>query len=139
MTGALADELSDRGLEILRRTGFRKDGVAPGAPCALRIGRKRGIAGYGNHRHVACPGVVSEPAGQLEPVDSRNVEVGHDHVRDGIPCAFERLKAVVGLLDPEARLRQPICIHATTVPVILDKEHDWRRFPVLHLGHRGKV
>jgi len=138
VTGPLADEIPDRSLEILRRARLWEHRITTGATGAPRIRRERGVPGDRNYRNVTGARILSEPTSQFEPVDPRDVKVGHDHVRAGIECPFERLQPVVSLIDAEPGVRQPVCIHTATILVIFDEEHDWRRFPRLHLvsGHQ---
>jgi hypothetical protein len=125
LTGALTDEISDCDFEIFRRARLRQNGIAPGTARAPRIGRERGVSRDRNHRHVLGPGILPQPAGQLEPVDPRDVKVGHDYVWARIQCPLERLQPVVCLIDTKSGIRQPIRVHAATVLIILDEEHDW--------------
>jgi hypothetical protein len=119
------DEISDRDFEIFRRAGLRKNGIAPGTACAFRIGRERGVSRNRNHGHVPGPGILPQPPSQLKSIDPRDVKVGHDYVWARIQCPLERLQPVVCLIDTKSGIRQPIRVHAATVLVIFDEEHDW--------------
>ena len=91
LAGSFTDETTNRGLEIFWRTGLGQDDVAACSPRAIGIGCKRRIAGDSKNWNVSSPSIVFEAPSQLEAINSRNVEIGYDHMRPGIKCPLQRL------------------------------------------------
>jgi len=91
LAGSFTDEATNRGLEIFRGTGLGQDEVATCSPRAIWIGCKRRISGDRKHWNVSSPCIVFEAPSQLEAINSRNVEIGYDHMRPGIECPLQRL------------------------------------------------
>ena len=69
VTGALADEIANRRLEILWRARLRQHGVASCAPSAPRIGRKGRIPSDRENGNIAGARVLLQTTRQFEPVD----------------------------------------------------------------------
>jgi hypothetical protein len=132
LAGSFTDETTNRGLEIFWRTGLGQDEVAACSPRAIGIGCKRRIAGNSKNWNVSSPSIVFEAPSQLEAINSRNVEIGYDHMRPGIECPLQRLESVMCLLDAEPSLRQPFGVQTPTVLIILDEEHNRARFGRSH-------
>ena len=70
----------------------------------VRVGGKRRVTRHGKDRNIASAWILFQSSRQLEPIDSRNVEIGDDDVRCQFDGAFERLKAIVRLRYTEAGL-----------------------------------
>jgi hypothetical protein len=56
---AFADEIPDRGLEILGRARLRQDGIASGAARAGRIRREGDVPGDSDYRNVTGARILS--------------------------------------------------------------------------------
>lgn len=90
---------------------------------AVRVGSKRRVTRHGEYRNIASARILFESSSQLEPIDSRNVEIGDDDVGGQFDGALERLKAIVRLRYTEAGLLQPFHEHEATVAVVFDDEN----------------
>jgi len=82
---------------------------------------------------MAGPVIPFEPARQLEPIDTGNVEVGHHNIWLKTKRAVERLQTIVRLLDAKACLSQPLRVHTTTVLIVFAEEHARARISQGHL------
>src|SRR3954471_16329067 len=124
LTGALANETTNGGLQIFGRTRLGQHRIASGATRSFRIGRERRVAGDGEHGNIPRARVLFETTSQFETVDPGNVEIRHHDRRAGIECPFECLQSVVSLIDTKPGIRQPVGVHSPAIPIVFDKQHN---------------
>lgn len=70
--------------------------------------------------------ILFQSSGQLEAVDTRDIEIRNDNVGDQGVGPFEGLEPIVRLFDPKPGLREPFGVQPAPIPVILDEQHDRR-------------
>src|SRR3954469_6168260 len=68
VTGALADETTDGGFQIFRRTRLRQHRVASGATRSFRIRRERRVARHRKHGNITGARILLETTSQFETV-----------------------------------------------------------------------
>jgi hypothetical protein len=67
---------------------------------------------------------LTYPPSQLEAVDAGNVQIGDPYVGFRVDSALERLQPVMGLLDGEARGREPVRVQSPPVTIVFHEQND---------------
>src|SRR5690606_19076267 len=80
------NQVADGRFEVLGRTRLFEHGVAACPLRPARVGGEGGVARHRQHGNRGRSRILFQPAGQLVPVDPRDVEVGHHDIRN----RFER-------------------------------------------------
>src|SRR4051794_3901810 len=74
------------------------------------------------HGNVPSSGILLQAPRQLEPVDSRDIQVRDNDVRAVVERALEGLQTVVSLEYGKSRLAQPRCVQTPAIAVVLDEQ-----------------
>ncbi len=119
MTGGQAAEGT---FEDIRRARLLEDRIAPGTLGSIRFGREGRVAGHGQDRHRPGTIVLAQPSGQFETIDAGDVEIDNDEVGTDLERPFERLQAVVGLLDVEPGTAQPLGAETAPLQVVFHQQ-----------------
>jgi hypothetical protein len=130
----LSDQRLQRAFDILGIPGFAHEHVAAGAIGASRVLRERHIPRHGEDGNRVRTCVALEASGQFISIDTGNVQIGQNRIRQQIECALEGLESVVRLRDTEACLAQPFGEEQTILTVVLDQQHER---PLRHQRHLG--
>src|SRR5262249_59948038 len=121
-----AREQSSQLVDQLAQAGLEQETVAASGARRL-LGAVIRVPGQHDDRDGPGALVVLEPACGLAAIDERQVQVHHDRIRPQLDRALERLLAVAGGFDPEAREAQEFSVQVSVTLVVVDQQHQWLR------------